>query len=677
VQRPVLNDASFAEENGLIHTVFSKSEATLVKTTYADKGARAAFLAFILLVTAAAVVSAQESGQPRNSEATAADKWYSDAPYAKLKERYEVLVSGKPDGLAALNEECDMAMCLCGEYFPGWTDAFGKSDKGKDQFNKAFALYEHIVKSYPKNEYKVLLAKAQMAGLWLNLKRDAKGAARLYMEVFATPTSSVTDSTEPTRNKPLPVEQKSTTALPLDQIDDPLKLSTKPVERKAGTQVQMDFEQLIKDQLRARVIELCKAAGSDESIFLFNEIETRCSQTDPELCKMASSANTDAVASDLLDKPEEAPRYWAVGTPITGEIAAHDAPAGEPVFLDSNMTAFNAYGIGKFPCPYSKATEPDMLIYYWMKAGEKGEQSGAWRSPTSNKAATLQAPPNAGRIELVLAVDDLPLPMTSRVGKPVGTRKEDPVVKRCKINVTASSPHTETSADNATGGGAAKASSPTIEAVPSALNLFMAIDGTAVEAEVAIQSKSSQEPIGIRRIALSPELKCARLSSMKRTPNGWKIGVRLQATDNADAAGALLVSFADKTLPDVTVPITFKPLARSSVEPSKVFFGIVKPGQSATKTVSIRTRPTDNISELMLAPPADAAGLKASLQQDKQDKNLFTVTLTWTPEAGQQKMLQHVCLKGVRDGKVVELIDIPCLGLQSGVGETREPGGSR
>jgi hypothetical protein len=75
---------------------------------------------------------------------------------------------------------------------------------------------------------------------------------------------------------------------------------------------------------------------------------------------------------------------------------------------------------------------------------------------------------------------------------------------------------------------------------------------------------------------------------------------------------------------------------------------------------------------LALETPVDATGLKASLQQGKEDKSLFAFTLTWTPEAGQQKMLQHVCAKAIRDGKIVELIDIPRLGLQSGAGDSRE-----
>jgi len=228
--------------------------------------------------------------------------------------------------------------------------------------------------------------------------------------------------------------------------------------------------------------------------------------------------------------------------------------------------------------------------------------------------------------------------------------------------------------------GAAKETSesaPGIEIVPPALNLILPLDGSPAEGEVTILQKSNEPVLRIRRIAMSPELKGGRITELMRTAHGWKIGLRVQATENVDVSGMLIIVPVDKTITEIAIPVTLRALARSSIEPAKIFFGIVKPGQAVTKTVKIRTRSSDEISDLVLVEPGNANGLKASLSHDQENKNLYSIALTWTPQDGQQKLLEHVCIKGISGERVVELIDIPCLGLQSGAGESHEAGGSK
>jgi hypothetical protein len=305
-----------------------------------------------VILTVAGWAAAQEPGPPDESAVTsAAEKWYPDAPYVKLKDRYEQLIASKPTDTKTLNDEYEMAMYLCGEYFPGWTDAFGKMEKGKDQFEKALRLCEHIVKYYPKNEYVALVAKAQMAGLWMNLKRDAEGAVKFYTDIYCIPTSSIVDSICPIRNEPVHGGAKPGNDRTLGRVENLLseKASGIAEQERANTEAQLDFERLVKQHLRGRVIEACKASDSGESILLLDEIETRCATTDPELCRMAAVAKADAVAGELLGSDENGIRYWTVGTHITGDIVSHDVAVCEEVALDSTVVHYNAYGIGKYP----------------------------------------------------------------------------------------------------------------------------------------------------------------------------------------------------------------------------------------------------------------------------------------------------------------------------------------
>jgi hypothetical protein len=230
--------------------------------------------------------------------------WYEDAPYIGIRDRYEELISASHPEAGTLTEEWNMAAYLCGEEFTRWTNPFDKKGmKGKDQYEKGIALLEHIVRSYPDGEYLVLAAKAQLAGQLINLRSDTAGALKLYMSIFNTPIANVVDGTDPARNEPLAEEQS---AAPGSAVDRAMKMFSNKTGAKEArtafrTPAQKDFEEQIKGPLRQRVIDLCKALGSVETIFFLNDIEARCAETDPELARLATAAAMEAVALELKE----------------------------------------------------------------------------------------------------------------------------------------------------------------------------------------------------------------------------------------------------------------------------------------------------------------------------------------------------------------------------------------
>ena len=193
------------------------------------------------------------------------EKWFPDAPYIGVKGRYSYLLATTPADVSTLKEEFDLARFLNGESFEGWSNIFGKNPKGRDQYEKALKLYEHIVEYYPENEYKVIRSKAAIGGSKLNLYRDTKACVLTYIDVYAIPTEDVVDSTDEKRNRPIE-------------------------KRGDKTQAQLDFERYYKDSLRDRVIELCTRGQARPD--LLNVIIERCARTDPKIFEMAKAAQT-------------------------------------------------------------------------------------------------------------------------------------------------------------------------------------------------------------------------------------------------------------------------------------------------------------------------------------------------------------------------------------------------
>jgi hypothetical protein len=165
--------------------------------------------------------------------------------------------------VSTLKEEFDLAQFLNTTGFEGWSSIFGKNPKGKDQYEKALKLYEHIVKYYPKNEYLVIRSKAAIGGSQLNLHRDVRAYVLTYVDVFAIPAEDVADSTDERRNRPL-------------------------AEHSGRTQAQLDFERLYKDHSRDRVIELCSQQKTRSE--LLDAIIERCAGTDRKIVEMAKAA---------------------------------------------------------------------------------------------------------------------------------------------------------------------------------------------------------------------------------------------------------------------------------------------------------------------------------------------------------------------------------------------------
>jgi len=208
------------------------------------------------------------------ADSSTTEIWYPDAPYYNLKSQYESILASEPniatnpDDINKLTEEFELARYLSGEDFENWSHIFGEDAKGRDQYEKSLKLYEHIVKYYPQNEYQVLLSRAQLAGLTLNLTKEPKAAAQEYTEVFSVPVDTVVDSSDESRNKPLQ-------------------------EAGGKTQAQLDFEEFIKGPLRNRVIELCLITGEIEPYVLLGQIMTTCELSDPEIDDMAYMAKID------------------------------------------------------------------------------------------------------------------------------------------------------------------------------------------------------------------------------------------------------------------------------------------------------------------------------------------------------------------------------------------------
>lgn len=195
-------------------------------------------------------------------------KWYQDAPYIGLKGRYSYYLASEPEDMSTLKEEFDLALFLQGEHFEGWSSIFGDDPKGKDQFEKALKLHEHIVEYYPKNEYLVVRSTSAIGGLETNLRKKSKTIIpniSAYIDLFAFSADELVDSTDPRRNKPLE-------------------------EADGKTQAQLDFERYYKDNMRARIIELCSATHKSDRDSLLDEIIEKCAQTDPKIVEMAKAA---------------------------------------------------------------------------------------------------------------------------------------------------------------------------------------------------------------------------------------------------------------------------------------------------------------------------------------------------------------------------------------------------
>jgi tetratricopeptide (TPR) repeat protein len=196
--------------------------------------------------------------------ASSTEHWYPDAPYIGLKGRYSYYMASSPTGTVELKEKYELPQYLNGEGHHGWTSSpFSKDPKHRDKYVKAYKLYEHIIKNYPANEYKVLAAKSQLGGLTLNMKNDRKGFVLTWLDVITVPTSEVTDSTDNRRNK--------------------------PVKTAGGlTQTQINFEKYFKHGLRERIIELSEKGETAD--YLLTQIITRCKNTDPKIVEMAEAA---------------------------------------------------------------------------------------------------------------------------------------------------------------------------------------------------------------------------------------------------------------------------------------------------------------------------------------------------------------------------------------------------
>jgi tetratricopeptide (TPR) repeat protein len=190
-------------------------------------------------------------------------KWFPDAPYIGLKGRYSYLLAREPRDTSTLREEFEVVQYLGHEAFIGWTNIFGKNRRGRDQYEKAMELCEHIVQYYPENEYLVIRSKAEIGGLKLNLYKDVRACILAYIDIYAMPVEDVVDSTDERRNKLLD-------------------------NQGSKTQTQLDFERYYKDHLRDRLIELC-TSGKGRSDLL-DEIIKRCAQTDPKIVNMAKTA---------------------------------------------------------------------------------------------------------------------------------------------------------------------------------------------------------------------------------------------------------------------------------------------------------------------------------------------------------------------------------------------------
>lgn len=188
------------------------------------------------------------------------EKWYPDTPYIGIKGRYSYLLAREPEDMSTLKDEFELAQFLNGRNFEGWSNIFGDNPRGKDQYEKALKLYEHIVEYYPENEYKVICAKAHMGGLKLNLYKDVEAYVLEYIDIFTIPVEEVVDSTNDRRNTPLE-------------------------EKDGKTQAQVDFERLYKNACRDRVIELCTWDKGRPD--LLDAIIEKCAQTDPKIVEMA------------------------------------------------------------------------------------------------------------------------------------------------------------------------------------------------------------------------------------------------------------------------------------------------------------------------------------------------------------------------------------------------------
>ncbi len=58
--------------------------------------------------------------------------------------------------------------------------------------------------------------------------------------------------------------------------------------------------------------------------------------------------------------------------------------------------------------------------------------------------------------------------------------------------------------------------------------------------------------------------------------------------------------------------------------------------------------------------------------REPTDVSVFVVSLAWTPNPGQSKMVEHVGVRALSGARVVEQMDIPCLGLQWDAGAAAE-----
>lgn len=111
-------------------------------------------------------------------------------------------------------------------------------------------------------------AKGQKSGLAFNLTRNHRLAVRGYLDLILTPLSEVIDSTNAKRNIPLETEN-------------------------GLTQAQADFKKYFKDDIRERVVEICKSAEYLEAYALLGLLIEKCADVDPEMASLAVIAKNE------------------------------------------------------------------------------------------------------------------------------------------------------------------------------------------------------------------------------------------------------------------------------------------------------------------------------------------------------------------------------------------------
>jgi hypothetical protein len=351
----------------------------------------------------------------------------------------------------------------------------------------------------------------------------------------------------------------------------------------------------------------------------------------------------------------QAERWWTVGTPVGGEMAVRDVKAGEQVVFTAGIQDLDAFGVDRFPCPFSMADQPDELRYQWSKSAREGGDSGSWIGVTSNRSVIWRVPSRAGKVKISLRVDDLPLAMTSNKGQAKGTRDDDPITKERWVSVAL---------DEMNGPGTGLVEQEEIiTASPERLDLVAAADAAAVEGKVALERSMGKGALRLRKAAFSPPVAGLRIASMAETENGCRVGIVFDGASAEDAATTLMLEPVDPDLEQVNVPVTIRAAARSTVTPASVFFGICAPGEAITKTATVLTRASDGITGLVLPNDAGSDGLSVELQRNEDNPLQYAVSITWIPNGDATELRREVCINALRGETMAERIKIPCLGL--------------